>query len=148
MLSAILYILFFAALNACITSSLYNWFAIPLRVKIGVYAFALLFFVLHLVVPDNDFLLPVKLFYILLMFSIAIVILHFMAKKVAKSTNAAVAGNKRLNGSVGADSLKAARNVLTRVFPVLLFFYQVLVICSPGLQYRMLHPRKEQIYRH
>lgn len=143
MLSAILYILFFAALNACINSSLSAMFSIPFCIKMGIYVFALLFFVLHVVVPANDFLLPVKLFYILLMFSVALVILHFMAKRIARRTDASIASNPRLAGSIAAERFVQVRVfILTILFPAMIFLFQVLVICSPGLQYDMLHPNR------
>jgi preprotein translocase subunit SecG len=141
MLSTIVYILFFAALNACINSSLWGMFVITFRIKMGVYVFALLFFIMHLVVPDNDFLLPVKLFYILLMFSIAIVIVHFMAKRAAKRTDATIASNPRLAGSATAAKFVQVRSfIISGLFPAMIFIFQVLVICSPDVQYGMLHP--------
>lgn len=126
MLSAILYILFFAAFNACINSSLFGMFSIPPRPKMGVYVFGALFFLLHVVVPANDFLLPVKLFYILIMFSISIIILHFMAKRIAKGTGTSMAANPRLAGSATAERLVQARFFLIgRIFPVMIFIFQI-----------------------
>lgn len=115
----------------------------------GVYVFGALFFLLHVVVPANDFLLPVKLFYILIMFSISIIILHFMAKRIAKGTGTSMAANPRLDGSATAERLvQACFFLIGRIFPVMIFIFQILVICSLGMQDNMLHPSRGKIIQH
>ncbi|SMC49425.1 hypothetical protein SAMN02787074_1548 [Chryseobacterium sp. YR221] len=121
----LLYSLFFAAISFILFMKYNNAFSIKPKLLIILLLNLILLFYLNTIYTS----ISNKLFYILLMFSLSVVILNIMKNFISIENNAVLKNNDRFR-----NSYKNVKNIFfIKVIPIIIFFYQLLLIWVPSI---------------
>lgn len=127
----LLYSLFFAAISFILFMKYNKAFSIKPKLLIILLLNLILLFCLNTIYTS----ISNKLFYILLMFSLSVVILNIMKNFINMENNAVLKNNDRFR-----NNYKNVKNMFfIKVIPIIIFFYQLLLIWVPSISAKMLH---------
>lgn len=127
----LLYSLFFAAISFILFMKYNKAFSIKPKLLIILLLNLILLFCLNTIYTS----ISNKLFYILLMFSLSVVILNIMKNFINIENNAVLKNNDRFR-----NNYKNVKNIFfIKVIPIIIFFYQLLLIWVPSISAKMLH---------
>ncbi|MDR6527515.1 c-di-AMP phosphodiesterase-like protein [Chryseobacterium rhizosphaerae] len=127
----LLYSLFFAAISFILFMKYNKAFSIKPKLLIILLLNLILLFCLNTIYTS----ISNKLFYILLMFSLSVVILNIMKNFINMENNAVLKNNDRFR-----NNYKNVKNIFfIKVIPIIIFFYQLLLIWVPSISAKMLH---------